>query len=64
MLVRIDIWGSGGDAQVPKAMVAPSIQMSSPRFLVLEHSAWYVGMAEVFMPLPMPATIRPTVNWT
>lgn len=44
-------------------MVLPSIQMSRPRLEVLEHSAWYVGIVDVFMPFPTPVITRPTQNW-
>lgn len=49
--------------RVPKAIVAPSIQIRRPRLDVLEHSAWYVGIVEVFIPLPTPVITRPTMNW-
>ena len=48
--------------RLPKAMMPPSMQMSRPRLVVLEHSAWYVGIVEVLTPFPKPVTVRPMIN--
>ena len=48
---------------VPKAITPPSIQINKPLLDVFEHSAWYVGMVDVLIPLPTPVMVRPTINW-
>lgn len=28
-----------------------------------EHSLWYTGAVDEFMPFPKPVTMRPTMSW-
>lgn len=46
----------------PRMVTVPCVVNNAPRHDAGEHSLWYTGAVEEFIPLPMPVTIRPVMS--
>lgn len=50
------------DKQIPPVIIAPSIITIFPRLCDLDVSEAHVGTVDVFIPLPKPVMILPTIR--
>ena len=46
----------------PRMVTVPCSVRRAPRIRAGEHSPWYTGAVDEFMPLPIPVAMRPTIS--